>query len=432
MMRGDPGLGAIARKLRRSRGLTLAAVARRAGCSPSLLSQVETGDRDLLPWLARALDATYGTSGTLTVLAGEGYDADPGPDLLPQHHAQVLVQLPRQGIIVPVSRRELLAALGIGAVSSTLASALDTALPGGHTDPDLLAELTATVRDLQAAGRTLPPGRLAGPLTGQVAIIDALRRRAPAPLARDLTILQARCAESLSWMTEESGDLTGALYWTDRTQQWASAAGWHAMTAYRHVRRSMLAISHASDGLAAAGQAMPAFRAPGTPPRIRGMAAKQMAFGFALAGRPDESRKALDHAVHLISRQAGYGDGEEGPGVGQHSLDVPDLLMIYQATCDVYLGGGDSVITALAPRLGRIGEASPRTHAITQAKLAQAYAHAGEPATACELVLQALDGAAAVGSQSARSELCRVLPALARWPGREDVTEIRHRLARPG
>ncbi|XVQ10886.1 hypothetical protein ACQP1W_51750 [Spirillospora sp. CA-255316] len=107
----------------------------------------------------------------------------------------------------------------------------------------------------------------------------------------------------------------------------------------------------------------------------------------------------------------------------------PDLLTIYQATCDVYLGGGTTVVDALQPRMDQIAGGSKRTHAITAAKLAQAYANAGEPSMACDLVLTALGSAATLDSQSARGELRRVLPALRRWPGRSDVQEVRHRVA---
>ncbi|MCO6008830.1 hypothetical protein NE236_28030 [Actinoallomurus purpureus] len=79
-------------------------------------------------------------------------------------------------------------------------------------------------------------------------------------------------------MAEESGDLSAALYWTDRVQQWFSVARWQAMASYTHVRRSMLAISACSaTGLAAAEQALLALNTPGTPLRICGLAAKQAA-----------------------------------------------------------------------------------------------------------------------------------------------------------
>lgn len=426
-MREDPGLGDLARRLRHSQGMTLATAARRAGCSPSLLSQVESGTRQMHPWLASALDDTYKSGEALTTLAASSHANGTGQAIL-HSPGLVLVQLPRRGLTVAVSRRELLASLSIGTASGTLLAALDRTRPSTRADTEMLSELDNTARALQTAGRAFLPSRLTEPLTGQIALIDAIRRRAPAPLASDYMTLQIRCAESLSWMAEESGDVHEALYWVDRVQQWASAAGWQAMTAYGHVRRSMLAISHTSDAMTAVDQAMIAFRASRSPARVRGLAAKQIAFGHALAGQADESRRALDQAVRLLSDPTPSDDAEL-PAVGQLSVATTDLLVLYRATCDVYLGGGTRVITALTPLIKAIGAASPRTQVITEAKLAQAYAHAGEPAIACELAMRAATTATAVGSASARAELRRVLPALARWPGRDDVTAVRNQLA---
>lgn len=62
-MLGDAKLGAVLRELRTGRGLTLAAVARKAGCVESTVSYVECGHRRLQAWLAQELDRIYGTGG---------------------------------------------------------------------------------------------------------------------------------------------------------------------------------------------------------------------------------------------------------------------------------------------------------------------------------------------------------------------------------
>lgn len=198
------------------------------------------------------------------------------------------------------------------------------------------------------------------------------------------------------------------------------------MTAYAHVRRSMLAISYASDGHAAIEQANHALRTPGAPARIRGLAAKQLAYGHALSAHPDATKHALDLTFALF--ETADGEPETGPRIGQHSVGTADLLAIYHATSEVYLGGGDRAINTLTPRLNDIGDGSPRTHAITSAKLAQAYANADAPDQACNLILATLNANVAVDSLTTRSELRRTLPLLARWPNRDDVTEVRHRL----
>lgn len=425
--RADRDLGAVLRQMLTARQLTLAAAARRVGCAESLLSQVETGHRALQPWLATALDLVYDTGGAITALTGVPCLPRPGDNEGRGDTDVVLVLIPGRGISVPVSRRELLAALGIGALGGSLLPALQRAAAAVVPDEEVLAELEQTLTGLKAAGRIMPPGRLIGPLTAQVALIEALRRRAPEPLGERFTRLQARYAESLSWMAEESGELTAALYWTDRAEHWAQISGWRSMACYAHVRRSMLAISYASDGLAAVEQAQLALRVPGAPARVLAMASKQAAYGYALAGRPDPSRYALDDTAALLDQARA--DEPEAHAPGQNSVDDADLMAIFQATCEVYLGAGHRVIDALQPRMTSIGTGSQRTSAITAAKLAQAYAHAGEPGKACGLILATLDTAASVDSLTTRSELRRTLPALDQWPGRDDVREVRHRLA---
>src|SRR5262249_35758919 len=70
---GEATLGALLRDLRASQRLTLAAVARHVGCAESLICLVETGRRQLQPWLAERLDALYGMGGTLVGVHSSAY-----------------------------------------------------------------------------------------------------------------------------------------------------------------------------------------------------------------------------------------------------------------------------------------------------------------------------------------------------------------------
>jgi hypothetical protein len=148
---------------------------------------------------------------------------------------------------VVVPRRTLLAALSIGATASSLPDLRD-AMSGVPADENLLAEMTRRMSALQSAGRVLAPARLVDSLTGQVAVVDVVRRRAPAHLRRDFLTLQAQYGESLSWMAQESGDLRGATSWVALAEQWGAQAQWPALGAYAHMRRSHLASTYVGDG----------------------------------------------------------------------------------------------------------------------------------------------------------------------------------------
>lgn len=427
-MPGDEDLGMVLRELRSACKLTLATVARQADCVESLLSYVETGRRQLHPWLAERLDTIYGTGNAIAALIHGGSAGPPRRSQTEQPDEDVLlVQPPKGGVMMPVSRRELLAGLGIGALGGTLLSRCDQTLVGLDLGDDPLRSFEQAFAGFQSAARVLPPARLIDGMTGQVALLEALRRRAPGDQRRRHVRMQARYAETLSWLSEEAGDLHGALYWTDRAAQWAQVGNWSPMVAYTFVRRSMMTISFTNDGQRAVDTAQLAVDMTGAPPRVRGLAAKQMAFGYALTGDRDASARALATAMDLLAAPS---NGNEA-SLGQRSVVSDDLYTIFRATCDIYLGRGDSVIPILEPRLNTLAHASVRTATISRAKLARAYANAGQPQEACQLAWEALEAIESIGSLSAHAELRRGVPVLQRWHGRDDVRDVLQRLRPP-
>lgn len=255
-MLGDVRLGAVLRELRTARRLTLAVVARRAGCVESTLSYVECGHRRLQPWLAQELDRIYETGGVIAALAaraGDGQHQDLASGV-PDSDVFVVV-LPQGGGPVPLSRREVLAALGVGIASGRLQGQFERILEGISPNIDLVKHFEDAFNGYREAARMLPPRQLMDGLLGDVAVVDVLRRRTVGRDRQRYSRLQARYAESLSWLSEEAGDLSSAMYWTDRASQRVQTANWSAMTEYGFVRRSMMVISFSGDGHRAVSQA---------------------------------------------------------------------------------------------------------------------------------------------------------------------------------
>jgi hypothetical protein len=416
--------------VRESKGLTRSAVAARVSCDRSMVSRVEDGSRGLKPWLARDLDRLYGTGTMIASLVESlSYPAELKCATLGEGGDVVLVELPLRGVTMPVPRRTLLAALSIGATAGALPDVRD-AMASVPADEGLLAEMTQSLSALQSAGRVMSPARLVDPLVGQVAVLDVVRRRAPHHLRRGYAVLQAQYAEYVSWMVQESGDLQEASYWIDRAQQWADQARWAGMSAYAHVRRSHLANTCIGDGWSAIEHASYVLRGEDAPLLVRAQATKQMAYGYALAGRSDACRQALDRSVHLFDTGITEDQGPD-PVIGLSGLSIASVLAQFQGTCEVYLGGGEHAIPLLDSGQAAYQVASgsgSRHHAITGARLSRAYAQAGEPDRACALALEALDTGQALASMTTRVELRRTLTPLNRWPGREDVAEVRHRV----
>ncbi|NEW29265.1 helix-turn-helix domain-containing protein [Nocardia cyriacigeorgica] len=417
-------IGAVLRDLRKSRHLTLAVVARHAGCAESLVSYIESGRRQLHPWLATKLDEIYRTGGVITALMRDERPSVSGPRDEVSQKDTLVVELPEGGGLMPLSRRELLASLGAGIGTGPLLRMFESAIEKVSIGDSTLQAFDDAYAGYQTAARSLRPSALIDGLTGSVAILDGLRRRTMGHRRNELLRMQARYAESLSWLSEEAGDLTAAMYWIDRTSQWGLAANWREMSAYCFVRRSMMAISFTSDGHRAVDNASAALNMNGVSPRIQGLAEKQIAFGHALTGDESASNRALDRAMHLLAKPT----REDDALLGQRSVVDDDLFAIFSTTCDIYLGLGQSVVPLLQPRLASLSTSSVRTATITRAKLARAYANAGQPDEAAHFALAALDDIDRIGSLSARSELRRALPNLSRWRGREDVQTVIRRL----
>ncbi|MGH3828450.1 MAG: helix-turn-helix domain-containing protein [Pseudonocardiaceae bacterium] len=423
-MPGDVRLGAVLRELRTARDLTLAAVSRQARCALSLVSYIESGERALQPWLARELDRIYAT-GTVVASLARGSGGAPEGNLVsgvPTRDVFVVL-LPQGGAAMPLSRREVLAALGLGIASGELQGEFERALDGIELNGDVLQSLDDAFRGFQETARMLSPAQLIDGVTGNVAILDGLRRRVVAGEDRNRCgALQARYAELLSWLSEEAGDLPGAMWWNDRASQWAQAAGWPGMTVYGFVRRAMMIGRSSNEGLRVIDQVRPVLEMPQASLRMKGWAANEMALGYALAGNRDESRRALDTAIGWLTQPV-----RDDDAALQRTVAIDDLLEVYQATCDIYLGYGARVIPVLEPRMQSL-TGSLRTATITRAKLARAYANAGQPEEACRVAWDTLDAIERIDSQSARNELRRAVPVLNQWHGRSDVQEVVHRL----
>ncbi|MGH3973329.1 MAG: helix-turn-helix domain-containing protein [Pseudonocardiaceae bacterium] len=422
-MSGDAKLGAVLRELRTARGLTMAAVARQARCALSLVSYVESGHRALQPWLAEELDRIYRTGSVVSSLArGSSSTSEENPASGMPKRDVFLVVLPQGGGVMPLSRREVLTALGLGMVTGGLQGEFEQALDGIEFNSDILQFFDDAFRGFKEAARTLPPAQLIDGMTGNVAVLDGLRRRAIGEDRHRCSTLQSYYAETLSWLSVEVGDLQGAMWWMDRASQWAQAAGWPGMIAWSFVRRSVMVMSFSGDGIRVVDQVRPVLEIPQVSPRMKGLAAKQMAYGYALAGDRDKSHRALDTAMNWLVQPV-----REDDAVLQRSVADDDLFAVYQTTCDVYLGYGARVIPVLEPRMQSLAR-SPRTATITRAKLARAYANAGQPEQACQVAWDTLDAIEQIDSQSARNELRHAVPVLNRWHGRSDVQEVMHRL----
>ena len=347
------------------------------------------------PWLASSNDATLGALDMLVVA-------------IPTLEGGVTT--------VRISRRDLLKTLGVGAVCAPFLHRLGHVPVGDET----VTQLEGALDGYMSAARVVAPGRLIDPLVGQVGVINALQRSASTARRPRLMATQARYAEFLSWMHEEHGDLASAVWWIDRSTDWAEAAGWPSMVAFGLVRKSVIATMHMADGPRTIEWAERAMHHPGATAGVSGFAAAQLAYGHALNGNLQAASRAIDVAAGHY-RQAAQRSVDETP-IGARSVLDADLNW---ATCNLFAGRGDAALVLLAPRMQAVEGASRRAYAIHAARLAHAHALAGDREEACRSAVAALEATDIVESATARSELKRLRPVLVeRWPNRSDVREV--------
>jgi len=75
---------------------------------------------------------------------------------------------------MPLSRREVLATLGLGIVTGSLQREFEQALDDITLDSDLVQFFENGYSGFKEAARVLPPAQLIDGMTGNVAILDSL------------------------------------------------------------------------------------------------------------------------------------------------------------------------------------------------------------------------------------------------------------------
>jgi hypothetical protein len=288
---------------------------------------------------------------------------------------------------------------------------------------ETVAELRRTYDGFLVASRISTSDELKDSIIGQIAVIDALRHRAPSQsMSRDMMMLMARHAEAVSWLYEESFDAASSLYWLDRAAFWSQTVEWRDMVAFTFYRRSLLAMNYTDDGRQVLWFATNAAEMPGILPSVKGAALEKVSRGYAMLGDRDASARAMDLAVPHLSRIV---DHPENPALDAQSVATDDSLAFRRSASLLALGMGAEPISILEPRLASIGDGYQRNHNMSSAMLALGYANAGQPDRACSIAAATAEALKETPSVTTWQELRRTARVLnAHWPNREDVRDI--------
>jgi hypothetical protein len=229
--------------------------------------------------------------------------------------------------------------------------------------------------------------------------------------------------EFCGWLYQDSGNCGAAMACTDTAHELAAELNDPRITSYVLMRKSNIA-TDANQADRAVGLANAALAAEGElTPRLRAIALRQKANAHALLGEHDEFARARD-AAHV----------QAAAGMSQHEPDTagyctPSYVEMEAGAALVRLGRPAQAVPIFEESRSHWPEGNQRDHMLCQARLASAYASAGEPAAACAAAAHILGAAVNITSARVAAELDCLRHHLARWAGNPDVADLQALLA---
>jgi transcriptional regulator with XRE-family HTH domain len=386
----DDDFGTRLLRLRLDRRLSLTELSSATHVSKSYLGNLERGRKRPSAAVAAVCDAELGAGGTLIALRGAAV-RPPARGPVPAPHAP-----------------------GYGGEHTLL---LDPDVAAASGEAELLAVRHTAQHD--------QPRPLAQGLAGYAqAVADAAA--VGGYLAKQLWLLAARCAEFTGWLAQEAGEIATSHAWTEAAADWARAGAEPDMAGYRWERLSLTALyrGRAADTVALASRAS---TEPGISPRIRGLAARRLAQGHALAGDRRACEHALAASVELLTR--GPDPFPRGPSWGPNTIG--DDGAVIHASCLVDLGAYRAAIRVLGPDPDTWSPSvATRTRARFVVRGALAFAGAGELDHACSLAESVLPDLARLESSTVRADVCRLANVLLRHPAHQPARALMPELIR--
>ena len=412
--------GVELRRRRIRRDWSLAELALRVHYSRGYLSKIENGVLPPNATVARLADAALDAGGALAALvpAREG-----------EHHEPAEFGESGESASAPGAAAgpdwsgELLAfgdALGIPLALPSAAARADA------EDLRLEAHYQDEFDRHRRLGQGLAPGlvlrRMAVDFSTLMEVADTSLR----PATR-LTLLAARYAEFIGWLSQESGRRDLALGWTRRAAAIAAGAGGADFAAYTLVREAELAM-YERDSATAMSLADQALRHPHATERTRALAAHRQAQIHALRGETTCAwRRWAGPRTCSARRRPRTGPA---PPTGRSSAPRRSATSAAPIAgwCHYDLGRPQRATELLAEALSRTPEAAHRSRALFGARLALAYEASGELEEMETVTLRAIEDASLVRSASAYGELRGLSRALVRRHNVRGLKELRRHL----
>jgi transcriptional regulator with XRE-family HTH domain len=409
--------GSELRRIRMEAGLSLAQLGDRLHYSKGHLSKIETGRKAPSVELVRRCDAELDAKGVLIALTSERPSEPLPPEAKKDDDEVWLMNLASGGTswFQPMNRRD---ALTMGASSLAGFSLGTQGVSATAKEPAALEIFRSLFDQYRCLGQTASPSVVQPLVITQTHVLRTLAAQAPTGVRDELLVLGARFAEYAGWMAQESGEDEAALWWTSRAVEMAEAGNDQDLAVYALIRRALVTL-YRDDATQTIELARQAQIRPGTPSRIRGLAAQREAQGHALAGDHTACLHSLDRARELLAA------ADEGlPSAALGPTNVPDTVSMVTGWCLYELGRPKEAGPILDAEVARIRPEALRSRARYGVRQALAHAAAGEIDHACALTGQLLTITGVVSSATIATDLRRLARVLSRWHQNTSVREL--------
>jgi hypothetical protein len=280
---------------------------------------------------------------------------------------------------------------------------------GGVIDPGFPVSLLVLLAHYGRTDNMLGPRSLLAAVAAQLTLIEQLWRVAQRSVRPDLLAVGACYAEFAGWLHQDAGDSVAGERWSLRALELAHAAQSDLLVSYVLMRQSNHA-SGAGDGPRALGLANAALTA--APPgygRLRALALRQRAHGYALAGDAAECERALDAARHEASLPPTRPDAAIQPFT---EYCTPAYVEMEAADCWMMLGQPARAVTIFEAGLSAWPATYRRDRGVHLARLASAHAACGELDAAQAVAVEAATVTSETVSARAMRELRSVVAQL--------------------
>jgi len=262
-----------------------------------------------------------------------------------------------------------------------------TAMLPGSVSYDLIESLSATLGQLSRTDSLAGPVPVLTAAADQANFVGKLTKVAAGPERNDLLALATRFAEFIGWLHQDDDDLTQAMHWTDRAMDYSQELDDPRLISYVLMRKSNI-LTDGGDSALGRGLADAALRGGvRLTPRLRALARRQRANAYALQGEANGCARELDLAMDEVMRQA------DDPTDDFLAYCGPSYVEMEAANCWLRLEQPGKAIPIFERSLENWPHGhQPRDRGLCLARLATAYAIAGD-----------LDAAADAGEESLAS-----------------------------